>query len=74
MTITWHRDGGLVPTVQLRREGPFPSPADIKVFSGYGADDADIRRGYKALDDDANPRDESHEFGFLTRSLLPLER
>lgn len=27
-------------------EDPFPNPADVKVFSGFGADDADLERGW----------------------------
>lgn len=44
-----YKDKGLLGTYQTA-DGDFPDPEGLKRFAGFGADEADLTRGFKKVD------------------------
>ena len=50
-----YTDHGYIGTYAPSNNEPFRDPADVKYFVGYGANEADLRRGYCEADVNRNP-------------------
>lgn len=57
------------PSVDEPREKPFPTPSEVKMESGFGASQADLRRGF--LEPDVQELPKYDKENYEDRATLP---